>query len=138
MSTTWGEFNAFTMGDEVVSAFAPYVRGRIFLITGPTPSSIGGALASSLAKGGPDVLVLAGRSPDKFASVVDEIKSIDFGIKVVVVAVDLASQKSVRAAAQSILDNPDVPMIDVMFNNAGISNVPCAFLPRNCLPVPNA
>ncbi|EJD43384.1 NAD(P)-binding protein [Auricularia subglabra TFB-10046 SS5] len=126
MSTTHSNFERATTGNEVVAAFADRVKGRIFVITGPSPTGIGASTLTSLAKGHPATLVLAGRTPSKFQPVVDEVKAIDANIRVVSVTLDLASIASTRAAAQAILNNADIPRVDVLINNAGIMATPFA------------
>ncbi|KZW02487.1 putative short-chain dehydrogenase [Exidia glandulosa HHB12029] len=124
MSTSHAEFGERTTGDEVVSAFADRVKGRIFVLTGPSATSIGAATLTSLAKAHPAALVLAGRNPATFSSVVDEIKRIDSKIKVVTVVLDLSSLAGTRKAAAELLGNADIPHIDVLINNAGIMATP--------------
>ncbi|EJD47749.1 NAD(P)-binding protein [Auricularia subglabra TFB-10046 SS5] len=94
------------------------------LVTGPTSTGIGATTLTSLARSGPEALILAGRTPSKFQSVIDEIKRIDSSIKVVVVKLDLASLAATRQAAQDVLSNTDIPRIDVLVNNAGIMCAP--------------
>ena len=65
------------------------------------------------------MIVLAGRTPSKFTEVVEEIKKIDASINVISIVLDLGSLASVRAAAKEILENPDIPRIDALINNAG-------------------
>ncbi|KZV81040.1 NAD(P)-binding protein [Exidia glandulosa HHB12029] len=122
--TSHPEFTRATTGDEVVAAFPDRVRGRIFVVTGPTPTGIGATTLTSLAKAHPSVLVLAGRTPSKFQPVADSIAAIDSKIKVVLVTLDLSSNASVRAAAKTILEHPDVPHIDTLINNAGLMATP--------------
>jgi len=123
---TAASFGLHTPSQTVVDAFPERVKGKIFAVTGPTPEGISGPTLTALASAAPRALVLIGRTPSKFASVVKQITTIDASIKVVVVQADLASLASVRAAAQAILDNPDVPHIDVLINNAGVMACPHA------------
>ncbi|KAH7101574.1 NAD(P)-binding protein [Auriculariales sp. MPI-PUGE-AT-0066] len=118
------KFNATTTSDEVISAFANQVKDRYFLLTGPTAGTIGAAVLLALAKGSPAGLILAGRTLSKFQSVADEIKQLDPSVKVFVVTLDLASLDSVRKAAQDVLDNAEIPRLDVLINNAGIMAQP--------------
>ncbi|KZW02492.1 NAD(P)-binding protein [Exidia glandulosa HHB12029] len=126
MSTSHAEFGERTTGDEVVSAFAERVKDRIFVVTGPSATGIGATTLTSLAKAHPAALVLAGRNPATFSSVVDEIKRIDPNIKVVTVVLDLSSLAGTRKAAAELLGNADIPHIDVLINNAGIMATPFA------------
>lgn len=93
-------------------------------MTGPSPKGIGASGLIALAKGHPRALVLAGRTPSAFASVAQQISSIDPAIHVVSVALDLSSLASVRAAATELLANADIPHIDVLINNAGVMACP--------------
>jgi len=95
-------------------------------VTGPTAGSIGAAVLLALAKGEPAALIIAGRTPSKFQTVIDEIARDYPAVKVVTVVLDLSSQESVRTAARQIMENDEIPRIDVLINNAG----PSASLPR--------
>ncbi|KZV99685.1 NAD(P)-binding protein [Exidia glandulosa HHB12029] len=117
-------FRAETTGDEVVSAFRDRVKGRIFVVTGPSPKGIGAAGLLALAKAQPKALVLAGRTPSAFASVAQQITSIDASIYVLSVTLDLSSLASVRSAAQQIVQDANIPHIDVLINNAGVMACP--------------
>lgn len=94
------------------------------VVTGPSAGGIGGATLTALAKGHPQALVLAGRTPSKFQSIVDDIKKTDPNIKVVLLKLDLSSIAAARKAGEELLANPDVPHIDVLLNNAGIMGTP--------------
>ncbi|KAH7096394.1 retinol dehydrogenase, partial [Auriculariales sp. MPI-PUGE-AT-0066] len=113
------DFSKTTTADEVVAVYGERVKGKTFLITGPSPASIGATTAYSLAAGGAATLILIGRSASKIAPVVDRICDINATTQVLIFEADLSSIASVRAAAQQILDST-VTHIDVMTNNAGI------------------
>jgi NAD(P)-dependent dehydrogenase (short-subunit alcohol dehydrogenase family) len=70
------------------------------------------------------MIVLVGRSETKCQPTIDQIKAVDSSIKVKFFQVELSSIKSVRAAAHAILDDSDIPAIDVMINNAAIMAAP--------------
>jgi len=136
---THSAFKDSTTGAEVVAAFPQNVKDRIcasccagpvlynrltwhsvaVVVTGPTAGSIGSAVLLALAKGQPASLVIAGRTPSKFQTVVDEITRDYPTVKVVTVVLDLSSQESVRTAARQILENDEIPRVDVLINNAG-------------------
>ncbi|KZV94316.1 NAD(P)-binding protein [Exidia glandulosa HHB12029] len=120
MSTSHANFGPATYNHEVVDAFANRVKGRIFLITGPAPNGLGDAAARALARGHPAAILLVGRSPAKYAPVVDAIKTVDSDIIVRIYGVDLNSLASVRSGAQAILNENDEKGIDVIINNAGV------------------
>ncbi|EJD42215.1 putative short-chain dehydrogenase [Auricularia subglabra TFB-10046 SS5] len=115
-------FGATTTGDAVVTAFADRVKGRVFLITGPTPVGLGAATAYALAGGHPASILLVGRSPEKYGAVVEKIRSIDANIDVRVYAVDLGDIASTHEGAKKIA--AEVDHIDVLINNAGVGGVP--------------
>jgi NAD(P)-dependent dehydrogenase (short-subunit alcohol dehydrogenase family) len=88
------------------------------LITGPSQSGIGAQVALSLATASPKLLILAGRSPEKVAPVVDEIKSISPNVQVEFVELNLLSNESVRQAVKQI--KASTKTIDILINNAGV------------------
>jgi short-subunit dehydrogenase len=75
-----------------------------------------------LAKASPALLILAGRSESKAAPVIAQIAESSADVKVRFVSLDLASQKSVRSAANEI--NAMVLKIDLLINNAAIMACP--------------
>jgi len=97
------------------------ITSVIVVVTGPTAGSIGAAVLLALAKGEPAALVIAGRTPSKFQTVIDEITLNHPTVKVVTVVLDLSSQESVRSAARQIMENDEIPRVDVLINNAGPS-----------------
>ncbi|KAH9902332.1 retinol dehydrogenase 13 [Xylariomycetidae sp. FL2044] len=116
-------FGFETTAEEVVATFASRVKDRTFLITGASADGLGAYMATSLARAGPAQLILAARSEAKVAPVINEIATIDPSIRATFVAVDLTDQDGVRAAAASILADPQVSKIDVLINCAGIMYV---------------
>ncbi|KZV81393.1 short chain dehydrogenase reductase [Exidia glandulosa HHB12029] len=113
--------NAFgwgTKNDEVVDAFADRVKGRVFLVTGPAPNGLGDAALRALARAHPAALLLVGRSPAKYAPVIDAIKAIDPAIVVRVYGVDFNVLQTVRGGAGKILEENE--RIDVVINSAGV------------------
>lgn len=70
------------------------------------------------------MIVLVGRSQGKAQPTIDAIKNVDPNIKVKFVEAELSSLKSVRAAAQAILDDNEIPKIDVHINNAAVMASP--------------
>lgn len=90
------------------------MSGKVAVVTGGT-SGIGKAIAAGLARQGAKVIV-TGRDEKKGAEVADALAA-ETGSAVTFVAVDLLSQRSVRALAASLLERH--PKIDVLVNNAG-------------------
>ena len=93
------------------------------LITGISPKSIGEGLALALAAHRPRLLILASRTLPKIQAVSRGIHKLHPRVKVQEVIVDLSSQKSVRAAAESCktIIGKGGSGLDVLFNNAGIN-----------------
>jgi NAD(P)-dependent dehydrogenase (short-subunit alcohol dehydrogenase family) len=96
------------------------------LITGPTPGGIGAETALSLAAGDPKHLILAGRSQTKIQPVLDQISQAHPSVKISFVHIDLASQKSVRTAAEDVKTLLAGDKIDVLILNAAIMACPFA------------
>ncbi|MGZ4122950.1 MAG: SDR family oxidoreductase [Tumebacillaceae bacterium] len=96
------------------------MRGKICLITGGN-SGIGKATAIEIAKKGATVVVLC-RSQDRGAAAVQEIIKQSGNPHVEMLIADLASQRSVRHAADEFKRRYD--KLDVLINNAAV------FLPK--------
>jgi retinol dehydrogenase-12/retinol dehydrogenase-13 len=93
------------------------MAGKTVVITGPT-SGIGKEIAVGLAGHGAN-LVLGCRDTAKGKAVAAEIRRRTGASSIEVVQVDLASRKSVREFAGTILEAH--PRLDVLINNAGVS-----------------
>ncbi|KAI0117695.1 putative retinol dehydrogenase 12 [Nemania sp. FL0031] len=119
-----GPYNRNTTGLDLVHKFADRVKDRTFLITGPTPGGLGAETAISLAAEHPAMIILVGRSQIKAQPTIDAIKGVDANIKVKFVEAELTSLKSVQAAAQTILDDPEITKIDAAINNAAVMACP--------------
>jgi NAD(P)-dependent dehydrogenase (short-subunit alcohol dehydrogenase family) len=113
-----------TEGSLVVKDFSSHVKGRTFLITGPSHGSVGAETAPTLAAAHPSCILLLGRSLPKIQPVVDRIASITPTTVVKYIPLLLSSLASVRAAAHLILNDSTIPNIDVLINNAGIMACP--------------
>jgi NAD(P)-dependent dehydrogenase (short-subunit alcohol dehydrogenase family) len=106
------------MSDEssnTTACTAADLEGRVCVITGAN-TGIGRATADALARRGAK-LVLACRSEERARPVADAIGA-ETGADVDVVALDLASLASVRAAADALLDR--LPAIHILINNGGL------------------
>ncbi|HXW96537.1 MAG TPA: SDR family oxidoreductase [Gemmatimonadales bacterium] len=95
----------------------PDLQTRTFLITGAN-SGIGRALAEALAARGGRV-VLAARSAERTAPVVDDIRSRFPQSNASFLPLDLADLASVRRAAERFLASGQ--SLDVLVNNAGVA-----------------
>ncbi|KAI1327481.1 NAD(P)-binding protein [Xylariaceae sp. FL0255] len=109
-----------TEGLELVHKFSRQVKGRTFLLTGPTPGGVGAETLISLATESPAMLILIGRSEAKAQPTIDAIKAVNANIKIKFFAAELASLKSVRTVANAILSDAEISKIDVIFNNAAV------------------
>ncbi|UNI18355.1 hypothetical protein JDV02_004628 [Purpureocillium takamizusanense] len=114
------QFGFSTEGADVVRALRTKVEGKTFLITGPTPGSIGAETAATLASGAPACIILVGRSLSSAQATIDRIRTTDENVKVKFFEADLSSLAAVRKAADAILASADIPVIHAVINNAGI------------------
>lgn len=94
------------------------LRDRRIVITGAN-TGIGRANVHLLADRGVGHLVLAVRTPERVAPVVEELRARNPEGKVDVVQVDLGDLSSVRRAADELLAKGE--RIDVLVNNAGLA-----------------
>lgn len=98
------------------AAQIPDQRGRTAVVTGAN-SGLGLETARQLAAKGAHV-VMAVRNQQKAATAVEEIRGSAPDASLELVALDLASQASVRAAAEQILGAHE--RVDLLVNNAGV------------------
>ncbi|KAM0257915.1 hypothetical protein ACHAPA_011517 [Fusarium lateritium] len=117
-------FTPFTSSADVAAAFPESIQGKTILVTGVSPNSLGFATAAALASQKPARLILSGRSSEKVQVAIDLLKA-DYGYpKYDALIMDLSSQASVRAAASQIINDADIPPIDILINNAGVMAIP--------------
>ncbi len=102
------------------AADIPGQRGRTAVVTGAN-GGLGLETARQLAAKGAHV-VMAVRSQEKAAAAVEEIRATAPDAALELVALDLASQASVRAAAAQIMAAHET--IDLLINNAGVMGIP--------------
>ena len=98
----------------------PNLGGRTAVVTGAN-GGLGLETARELARAGAHV-VMAARDPAKAAKAESDIRRGIPDASLRVVPLDLASLKSVREAADTVLSDHD--RIDVLVNNAGVMAVP--------------
>lgn len=111
-------------GPELVAEYAPIIKGKTILCTGVSPNSIGAKYVETIAGGQPELIILVGRSLDKVSQTAELITKAHQEVKTKVLGLDLTSFASVRKAAEEVNSWDDVPVIDVLVNNAGIMAVP--------------
>jgi NAD(P)-dependent dehydrogenase (short-subunit alcohol dehydrogenase family) len=102
------------------TADIPDQSGRIVVVTGAN-GGLGLETSRALAAAGAHV-VMAARNQEKAAAAVEDIRGTVGEPSVEVIALDLGSQASVRAAAEQILGAHD--RIDLLINNAGLMGIP--------------
>ncbi len=102
------------------AADIPDQHGRTAVVTGAN-GGLGLETARQLAAKGAHV-VMAVRNQKKAAAAVDEIRTSTPAAAVELVALDLAAQASVRAAAEQI--TAAHKNIDLLINNAGVMGIP--------------
>jgi NAD(P)-dependent dehydrogenase (short-subunit alcohol dehydrogenase family) len=99
----------------------PDLSGRTAVVTGAS-AGLGLQTARVLAARGAHV-VLACRNLDKAGHAAGQIAATDPGASASVVRLDLASQSSVREAAEEV--RARFPRVDLLINNAGVMDIPC-------------
>jgi len=118
------DFNKNTLGSSVARLFASAIKGKTILITGVNPKGLGGTMADALAPHAPKALVLASRTLAKVQEVIDQLKPRFPDVNYIAVPLDLSSQRSCREAASLVMSDAQIPVIDLVINNAGVMNVP--------------
>ncbi|GAQ10127.1 short-chain dehydrogenase TIC 32, chloroplastic [Aspergillus lentulus] len=116
--------NHETRASELVRHYAPQIAGKIILITGASPGSLGESFVKQVATAQPANFILAGRSIPKMQGLIDELSITHPSITVKPLALNLLSLTDVRKAAETVNSWTDVPHIDILVNNAGIMAVP--------------
>lgn len=70
------------------------------------------------------MVVLLGRDESKISPVIAKINDLNPLVQSFYVHIDLASEASIRAAANEIMSNPKIGNIDVTLNSAGVMACP--------------
>lgn len=117
-------YNQGTRASELVRQYAPQIAGKIILITGVSPGSLGESFVKQVAVAQPAMFILASRSISKVQNLIDELATAYPSVKVKPLYLNLLSFDDVREAAETVNSWTDVPHIDILVNNAGIMAVP--------------
>ncbi|CZR60003.1 related to short-chain dehydrogenase [Phialocephala subalpina] len=122
MAISHPEFRHGTGALEAAKAFGGEIRGKIVVITGISPQSIGAALALAVASQTPKLLILASRTLSNIQKVAKEIHALYPTVRIEEVVLDLSNLKSVRQAAENVKQIIGLDAaVDILFNNAGIN-----------------
>jgi NAD(P)-dependent dehydrogenase (short-subunit alcohol dehydrogenase family) len=105
---------------QLAEKYSARIKGKIILVTGVSPNSLGSHFVRTLAAHSPRLLILAGRSTNKTQAAAASIKSSYPDVPTRVLELDLSSLDAVRKAAEQVMDWDDVPHVDVLVANAGI------------------
>ena len=108
-----------TTGEDVASDCSTQIANKTVLITGVSPSGLGGAFASIIAKYSPACIILATRDISKAKEVAGEFPA---SVRTHIIELNLGSLQQIRKAAEEI--NKLEENIDVIVNNAGIMAPP--------------
>ncbi|KAF2093488.1 NAD(P)-binding protein [Rhizodiscina lignyota] len=101
----------------------PDLAGKVFLVTGGN-AGLGKETVLRLAKHNPRNIFLAARDKMKADEAIRDIKKDAPNATITHLSLDLASLKSVRAAAETVISTTD--RLDELINNAGVMAVPAA------------
>ncbi|KAI1412762.1 NAD(P)-binding protein [Hypoxylon sp. FL1857] len=114
------QYDTNTTSDELVNDFGSDIKGKTILVTGVTPGGLGAAYAEFVSKGQPGLIILASRNLEKIKTVAEKVAAASPNVKTRALQLDLGSFAKVREAANTVNSWADVPIIDVVVNNAGL------------------
>ncbi|KAF8904684.1 putative short-chain dehydrogenase [Gymnopilus junonius] len=106
--------------DELVVRYASYIKDKVVITTGVSPGSLGAHFVQSVAKAHPAWIILASRDLKKAQQTQEVIAASSPNVKTRIVQLDLESLQSVRDAAAAVNSWSDIPVVDVLVNNAGM------------------
>jgi len=115
-------YDTSTTADIIVKDLASHIAGKVILTTGVTPGGLGAFFVEQIAQARPKLVILAGRSTQKLQSTADVVAKV--GIPTKTLELDLSSLNHAKQAAATVNEWSDVPVIDVVVNNAGIMGAP--------------
>lgn len=117
------QYNDQTTASELVAQYADIIKGKVVLTTGVSPGSLGAAFVGAVAEAAPALLILAGRNVAKTNETARRLAESHPHVPTRTLQLDLGSLQAVRDAAATVHSWADVPVIDVLVNNAGIMAV---------------
>ncbi|KAI1775703.1 NAD(P)-binding protein [Hypoxylon cercidicola] len=104
--------------------YSEAIKGIVILTTGVSPGGLGAAFVNAIAPMRPAMLILAGLDSKETQQTAEQISKSSPEVKIRTLEIDLSSLAAVRAAAETVKGWTDVPHIDLLVNNAGISAIP--------------
>ncbi|KAK4188644.1 putative dehydrogenase [Podospora australis] len=122
-------YNSKTTGSELVQELADQIKGKVILTSGVTPGGLGAQFVELIATAQPALLILTGRNTSKPQQTADAIAKAHPDVKTRILKLDLGSLAVVREAAAELNSWDDVPVIDVLVNNAAIMATDFALSP---------
>jgi NAD(P)-dependent dehydrogenase (short-subunit alcohol dehydrogenase family) len=108
--------------EEVASEFKDQIKGKVVLITGCSPNSLGAETARAIATQNPALLILAGRNKASIEETEKNIKEKIPDARTRFLMLDLASLSSVRKAAAEV--NSYTEIVDALINSAATMAAP--------------
>lgn len=120
------KYDTQTTADVLVRDYASEIKGKIILVTGVSPNSLGAFFIEHIAIANPKLLILASRNPTKTQTTSDAVAKANPNVQTRHLQLDLESLNQIKEAASTINGWADVPHIDVLVNNAGVMACPYA------------
>ena len=121
-----GSYDTQATADVLVKDYASKVKGKIILITGVSPNSLGAFFVEHIVAADPRLLILAGRNPTKIQTTADAVSKLNPNVQIRTLQLNLESINQIKEASATVNGWTDVPHIDILVNNAGIMACPYA------------
>ena len=121
-----GFYDTQATADVLVKDYASEIKGKIILITGVSPNSLGAFFVEHIVAADPRLLILAGRNPTKIQTTADAVSKLNPNVEIRTLQLNLESITQIKKASATVNGWTDVPHIDVLVNNAGIMACPYA------------
>lgn len=121
-----GAYDTHSTADILVRDYAGEIKGKVILITGTSPNSLGAFFVEHVAAARPKLLILAGRNPTKLQATADAVSRVNPNVQMRTLQLDLESITQIKEACTEVNSWDDVPHIDVLVNNAGVMACPYA------------
>ena len=122
-------FTTTSTAAEVIKELSHQIKGKVVLITGVSPQSLGAYFVETIATAEPACLILAGRTTTRLKQTQDAINAANRELQTRLLQLDLRLLAGVRKSATKVISWDDIPYIDVLVNNAGIMATDFALSP---------